>query len=222
MSRHLLSADEEAQLLDCLPWRDGVDDWLRALCAARLTPHRRTTTARPPPSSFAAAAAARTPSAPAGEEGGDRFSHPALRPLLGGGAYADPGPGGGGGGSGGSGGGSGGGGSGEDRGSALRAREPNAMVLAAKAELLWYQHDAQGAHALCREARALDPAGGGGAACLPVYLACLVELGRTQDLFLVAHQVVHKTRRGGGGRELAQPLGRRLGTAAGSCGALGR
>ena len=183
VSRRLLSSDEEEQLVGCLPWIDGTDDWLRALCAARLTSHHWR-----PASSHPAGDGTTLGATLTGARGGDtddRFAHPALAPLLGVGTGGDCGD-------------QEDGDDGkQDESAATRAdpimadwrqrqREPNVHVLAAQAELLWSQHDSQGAHSAARKAFELEPLCD---AALPVFLASMVELGLKQDLFLTAHQV---------------------------------
>lgn len=181
MSRRLLSSDEEEELLGCLPWHDGVDDWLRALCAARLTTHHwRPSSARPDEGDRTALGSTHTGGLDGAAAPSDRFAHPSLAPFLGcgtGGDCArddsDDGP--------------------ESDAQGLgkadwrrRGREPNVHVLAAQAELLWSQLDAPGAHCAARQAFELEPLCD---AALPVFLVSMVELRLKQDLFLTAHQV---------------------------------
>ncbi|KAH8065578.1 hypothetical protein JL721_8131 [Aureococcus anophagefferens] len=63
----------------------------------------------------------------------------------------------------------------------------NAEVLCARAEHSYYQHDCRGAHALARRVYGADPYD---FACVPVYLASMVELGLKHELFYCAHELV--------------------------------
>ncbi|CAN0115211.1 unnamed protein product, partial [Scytosiphon promiscuus] len=63
----------------------------------------------------------------------------------------------------------------------------NLDVLAAKAECCYEQNDAQQALDICRQVFRTDPHN---AACLPVYLAAMVELKMKSQLFYTAHQLV--------------------------------
>ncbi|KAJ1453928.1 hypothetical protein M885DRAFT_522870 [Pelagophyceae sp. CCMP2097] len=63
----------------------------------------------------------------------------------------------------------------------------NGDVLCARAEQAYYAHDCRGAYALAQRARAADPFD---LAVVPVYLACMVELRLTHDLFSCAHELV--------------------------------
>ncbi|KAH8093042.1 hypothetical protein JL720_5217 [Aureococcus anophagefferens] len=62
-----------------------------------------------------------------------------------------------------------------------------AAVLCARAEHSYYQHDCRGAHALARRVYGADPYD---FACVPVYLASMVELGLKHELFYCAHELV--------------------------------
>jgi len=62
----------------------------------------------------------------------------------------------------------------------------NAEVRRARAERKYYQHDCRGAHALARAAHREDPYD---FACVPAYLASLVELGLKHELFYAAHEL---------------------------------
>ncbi|CAM9689744.1 unnamed protein product, partial [Laminaria digitata] len=63
----------------------------------------------------------------------------------------------------------------------------NLDVLAAKAECCYEENDAQQALNICRQVFRSDPHN---AACLPVYLAAMVELKMKSQLFYTAHQLV--------------------------------
>ncbi|CBN74796.1 Putative subunit of the Anaphase Promoting Complex [Ectocarpus siliculosus] len=63
----------------------------------------------------------------------------------------------------------------------------NLDVLAAKAECCYEQNDAQQALEICRQVFRTDPHN---SACLPVYLAAMVELKMKSQLFYTAHQLV--------------------------------
>ena len=63
----------------------------------------------------------------------------------------------------------------------------NAEVLCARAEHSYYQHDCRNAHALAKRVHAADPFD---FACVPVYLASMVELGLKHELFYCAHELV--------------------------------
>jgi hypothetical protein len=69
----------------------------------------------------------------------------------------------------------------------VRPRSPNVAVLAAKAELLWAQHDPVGAHSVARACFEAEPLSD---AAVPVLVAAMLELKLKPQLFLVAHQVV--------------------------------
>ncbi|KAH8053745.1 hypothetical protein JL722_9220 [Aureococcus anophagefferens] len=62
----------------------------------------------------------------------------------------------------------------------------NAEVLCARAEHSYYQHDCR-ARALARRVYGADPYD---FACVPVYLASMVELGLKHELFYCAHELV--------------------------------
>ena len=64
--------------------------------------------------------------------------------------------------------------------------EPNASVLAAKAEVLWYQVRVEEAHQAARLAYELEPLN---EAVLPVYVATMLELGLKAQLYYCGHQV---------------------------------
>lgn len=63
----------------------------------------------------------------------------------------------------------------------------NNEVLCARAEHAYALHDARAAHALAKRVYASDPFD---LACVPVYLASLVDLGLAHDLFYCAHELV--------------------------------
>jgi len=63
----------------------------------------------------------------------------------------------------------------------------NNEVLCARAEHLYYRHDARAAHAAAKAVYSSDPFD---FACVPVYLASMVELGLAHDLFACAHDLV--------------------------------
>ena len=63
----------------------------------------------------------------------------------------------------------------------------NAEVLTARAERCYLQHDCRRAHALATRVRNRDPYD---FACVPVYLAALVELDMKHELFYRAHELV--------------------------------
>ena len=63
-------------------------------------------------------------------------------------------------------------------------------VLAAKANLLWHQHDVAGAHAEALRAYDFEPLND---AVLPVLAAAMVELKLKAELFKCAHKVRNRS-----------------------------
>ncbi|KAJ8600756.1 hypothetical protein CTAYLR_006090 [Chrysophaeum taylorii] len=63
----------------------------------------------------------------------------------------------------------------------------NNEVLCAKSEHAYYRHDCRAAHRLAKRVYASDPFD---FACVPIYLASMVELGLSHELFYCAHELV--------------------------------
>lgn len=63
----------------------------------------------------------------------------------------------------------------------------NNEVRCARAEHAYYRHDSRAAHRIAKQAYMSDPFD---FACMPVYLASMVELGLSHELFYCAHELV--------------------------------
>lgn len=63
----------------------------------------------------------------------------------------------------------------------------NNDVRCARAEHAYYRHDSRAAHQIAKQAYTSDPYD---FACVPVYLASMVELGLSHELFYCAHELV--------------------------------